>query len=274
MGLVRGILADWRGATGAGILLVLVFASAGADLIAWHDPLAQDATGRFLAPSWNHPFGTDEFRRDLFARTLVGLRSSLATAGLAVAAGAATGTGLGFLAGYSGGLAEKALMRFIDVWMAFPALLMAMAVLTIMGPGTAGLTLALALFNVPSFARLARAQLLSELGKDYVAAARAIGGSPARIMLRHIAPNAVAPLVTHLAIAATAAVLIGASLSFLGLGERPPTPTLGSLINASRSHLNEAWWYAAFPGAALALLLMSMNLLADALTDTLARYGS
>lgn len=237
------------------------------------DPVRQDAPGRLLAPSLDHPFGTDELRRDLLARTFAGLRASLIVAFSSVPLGAAAGVAVGFTAGYAGGLTDALLMRLIDAWLAFPGLLAALAILTILGPGNESIIVALAIFNVPVFARLSRAQVLSERNRDYVVAARALGAGPIRIVVRHIAVNALAPLVTQVAIALPISILIAAGLSFLGLGERPPAPSLGGLINAARPYLRDAWWYTAFPAAVLGLLLLALTLLADAISDAVAGRG-
>lgn len=235
------------------------------------DPSAQDAPGRLLPPSWEHPFGTDEFRRDLLARTATGLRVSLLASLLAVPTGALFGATLGLAVGYVEGWADRIAMRVLDAWMAFPGVLAAFAIVAVLGPGMLSIGVALALFSFPVFTRVARAQALAERRRDYVLAARATGAGPLRILSRHVLPNALAPLVTQLALTLTASILIAAALSFLGLGERPPTPSLGGLLNSSRQYVRDAWWYVTFPGATLALLLLSLNLLSDAVADHLSR---
>lgn len=265
-GLVMG---DPRARFAIVILGVLVALALAAPLL-FGDPVAQGASARLLPPSLDHPFGTDELRRDILARTFFGLRTSLAATMLSVTAGAAAGISLGFVAGYGGAKVDALIMRFIDAWLAFPGLLAAIAILTILGPGMVNVGLALMLFAIPGFTRLARAQMLTERSRDYVTAARTIGASPVRIIARHIAINALPPLITQLALALTASVLIAAALSYLGLGERPPAPSLGGLINAARPYLREAWWYLAFPSAVLGLLLLSLTLLADVASDALA----
>lgn len=266
----RSLRADRRIWTGiSGLVALVLFCTVGAMLAG--DPTAQDAPGRLLPPSWTHPFGTDEFRRDLLARTATGLRVSLLTSVLAVPAGASLGTALGLVVGYTGGWPDKLSMRALDAWMAFPGVLAAFAIVAILGPGMLSIGVALALFSFPVFARVSRAQTMAERQRDYVLAARAIGAGPARILMRHVLPNTVAPLVTQLALTLTASILIASALSFLGLGERPPTPSLGGLLNSSRNYIREAWWYVTFPGAVLALLLLSLNLLSDAVADHLSR---
>lgn len=257
----------WAGLSG--LVLLALFCTLGATLAG--DPTAQDAPARLLPPSWHHPFGTDELRRDLLARTATGLRTSLSASLLSVPAGALFGTLLGLAVGYARGWANRIVMRLLDAWFAFPGVLAAFAIVAVLGPGMLSIGVALALFSFPVFARVARAQTMAERNREYVLAARSTGAGPARILTRHILPNSLAPLVTQFAITFTASILIAAALSFLGLGERPPAPSLGGLLNASRPHIRDAWWYVTFPGAVLATLLLSLNLLSDAVADHLAR---
>ena len=266
------LLRNPQGMVGLAVLALLVLAAVFAGALAQYDPIAQDASARFLRPSLDHPFGTDELRRDLFARTLFGLRTSLSVALLAVGAGAAAGITLGFIAGYAGGWVETLAMRLVDTMLAFPALLGAMAIVTILGPSARSVGVAIAIFSSPAFVRLARAQMLTEKGKDYVLAAHTLGAAPARIVFLHIARNALPPLLTQVALGMATAVLVEAALSFLGLGQRPPEPSLGGLINSSKTYLRSAWWYAFCPGAVLALLMLSLNLLADAVNEATSPY--
>jgi peptide/nickel transport system permease protein len=267
------LLRNPQGLIGLTILALLVAAAIFAPWVTWHDPNAQDASGRFLSPSWEHPFGTDELRRDLYSRTLFGLRVSLALSMTSVAIGATFGIVLGFISGYAAGWVDAFIMRLVDTLLAFPGLLSALAIVTILGPSIRNVAIAIAFFSVPSFARLSRAQMLGERNKDYVASAHALGAGPVRIVFRHIAPNAIAPLLTQVALFMASAVIVSASLSFLGLGERPPDPSLGGLINTAKSNLQTAWWYPTFPGVALALLLLSLNLLADAVNDAINPFA-
>ncbi len=269
---VNGIIHNPQGAIAIVGLVLLVVGAVGAPVIAIHDPIAQDASGRFLSPSTEHWFGTDELRRDLFARTLFGLRASFAVSLISVAIGTVVGVTIGFLAGFLGGLAETAAMRLVDALLAFPGLLAALAILTILGPGIRNIGIAIAFFTIPAFARLARAQMLAEKNKDYVLASQALGASPQRIIFRHIAINAFPPLLTQMALLMAVAVLITAALSFLGLGDNPPAPSLGGLLNVSRQYLREAWWYAVCPGAVFALLLFCLNLLSDAINEASSPY--
>ncbi len=267
------LLRNPQGLLGLIVLLVLLGAAIFAPLITWHDPNIQDASARFLAPSWDHPFGTDELRRDLYSRTVYGLRVSLLISLLAVAVGSSVGIAVGFLSGYLSGWVDTVTMRIVDALLAFPGLLAALAIVTILGPGVRNVGIAIAFFSVPSFARLSRAQMLSERNRDYVLAAQALGAGALRVVFGHIARNAIAPLLTQIALFMAAAVILSASLSFLGLGEKPPEASLGGLINSSKSNLQTAWWYAVFPGATLAALLLSLNLLADAINEAINPFA-
>ncbi|MBA4181075.1 MAG: hypothetical protein C0506_10850 [Anaerolinea sp.] len=267
------LLRNPQGFVGLLVLGLLIGSAIFAPLLTWHDPNVQDASGRFLSPRWEHPFGTDELRRDLYARTLYGLRVSLALSLTSVSVGATLGIMFGFFSGYVGGWIDAVMMRLIDALLAFPGLLSALAIVTILGPSIRNVAIAIAFFSVPSFARLSRAQMLGERNKDYVASAEALGAGALRIVFRHIAPNAIAPLLTQVALFMASAVIVSASLSFLGLGERAPDPSLGGLINTAKSNLQKAWWYPTFPGLALALLLLSLNLLADAINDAINPFA-
>src|SRR5688572_20406071 len=207
-GSIDRLLRNPQGLIGLAILAVLVGAAILAPLLTWHEPNAQDAAGRFLAPSWEHPFGTDELRRDLYSRTLFGLRVSLALSMTSVVIGATLGIMLGFISGYAGGWVDAFIMRLVDTLLAFPGLLSALAIVTILGPSIRNVAIAIAFFSIPSFARLSRAQMLGERNKDYVASAEALGAGSVRIVFRHIAPNAIAPLLTQVALFMASAVIV------------------------------------------------------------------
>lgn len=241
----RVLLADRRGLIATLVLAALLLFAVIGPLT--HDPIAQDAPRRLLSPSLDQPFGTDELRRDTLARTAVGLRTSIALSLGAVSVGALVGAVAGMTAGYAGGWVDSLIMRVIDAWLAFPGLLAAIAVLTIVGPGATGVGIALALFIVPSFTRIARAQTLAERPKEYIEAAIAIGATPVRVVSRHIAVNAAPALLTQFALALTAAIRIEAGLSFLGLGSRPPAPSLGGMISSAQPFLRETPCTSSFP---------------------------
>ncbi len=250
-----------------GLILLAIFAN----LISPFGEIEQIRGARLLSPSGTHLFGTDELGRDMFSRILFGLRISLFVSVVAVLGGGFVGTIVGFVAGYAGGWLETVLMRLVDTLLAFPFLLLGIAVLAILGTGTSQVALALGIANVPVFARIARAQLLTEKERDYVLAARALGATPARIIARHIATNALPPLLVQAALAMAFAVIAESTLSFLGLGASPPTPTLGNILATGRSWLLSvgAWWFVFFPTLGLALILLSLNFLADAVVEAI-----
>ncbi|MDE2934926.1 MAG: ABC transporter permease [Chloroflexota bacterium] len=270
---VQRLLRNPQGAIAVGGLLIIAIAAVAAPLIAWHDPIAQDASARLLSPSWNHPFGTDELRRDLFSRNLHGLKTALALSFISVLTGAVIGTMTGFAVGYIRGWADAVVMRLVDALLAFPGLLIAFAILTILGEGLENIGIAIAVFAIPGFTRLARAQMLGERNKDYVLAAQVLGASTPRIIFRHIVLNALPPLLTQVALAIASGVLIVAALGYFGLGIEADTPSLGGLVNDSRPYLQRAWWYPVFPGAILAFLLLCLNLFADAINEAISPYA-
>jgi peptide/nickel transport system permease protein len=246
------------------ILVVMVVAAIAAPFIVPHDPL-DHAGDPLQSPNGTFWMGTDEFGRDLFARVVYGARTSLLVGVLAVLVGAAIGVPSGLLAGYFGGWAETTIMRFWDVMLAFPVILIAIFVLTIVGPGTWPLAFVLAFSQIPIFARLIRSIVLKEKELDYVKAMRVIGAGDARITLREILPNCLPQLIVQLSLAMAAAVLAESGLSFIGLGVQPPTPSWGGMLDASRRYMRTAWWYPLFPGLAIGLLVFALTYLADAL---------
>ena len=249
-----------------GLVLLAIFA----DLIAPYGEAEQIRGARLLSPTSEYWFGTDDLNRDMFSRILFGLRISLYVSVAGVLGGGAAGTIIGFLAGYAGGWLETILMRLVDTLLAFPFLLLGIAVLAILGTGTEQVALALGIANVPVFARIARAQLLTEKERDYVLAARAIGAAPGRIIWRHIATNALPPLLVQAALAMAFAVIAEATLSFLGLGASPPTPTLGIILADGRRWLFAgAWWFVLFPTLGLSLILLSLNFVADSVVEAI-----
>ena len=252
--------------------LVLVSFVLGALFAPWLSSASPTETrfDRLLQPpSWAHPFGTDELGRDVFSRVLYGGRVSLAVGVVSVSLALVLGGLWGLVAGYAGGWLDSVLMRLVDALLAFPFLVLAIALAAALGPGVTNSMLAITIVTSPAVARLVRGQVLAELGKDYVTAAGALGASHARILFRHILPNLWGPLIVQGSLSTANAILAEATLSFLGLGVQPPTPSWGSMLNVARGYLESAPWLAVFPGMAIFLVVLSFNLLGDALRDAL-----
>ncbi len=249
------------------ILLPLGFVLAG---VAWtpHPPTLMGPQ-RLAAPGMDHPMGTDWFGRDLLSRVMVGGRATLAVAATAVATGGLLGTAVGTWAGVRGAVAGEFVMRGVDVLLAFPTVLAALVLATVWGPGILGVAVALAVANIPFFARLARAGAMTLHERHYVAAARAVGAGDLHIVLRHILPNMASPLVVQATVSMAGAVLAEASLSYLGLGVQPPQPSWGRMLQEAQAYFYLSPWPALFPGLALATLVLGLNLVGDGLRDLL-----
>lgn len=233
------------------------------------DPFTMYRGQEVQAPSMHHPLGTDEYGRDLLSRTIHGLALSLKVAGLAVVLGGTPGVLSGLVTGYSVGWFSSALMRLWDGLLAFPTMLLAITLATILGAGPLNAAVALGIISMPQFSRIVRASVLVERQKDYVLAAHCCGARAVRIIWRHILPNVVGPVLVQITLAMGYAILLEAGLSFLGLGIQPPNPSLGGMLNLSRNYLYQAWWYTFFPGAAIVVLLLGLNWVSEALSDIL-----
>ncbi|MFO8148812.1 MAG: ABC transporter permease [Trueperaceae bacterium] len=251
------------------LCLVVLGAAALAPLIATHDPFAQSIRARLQGPTQEHWLGTDNFGRDVYSRVLHGYRTSIGTAVGAVLLATLAGGVAGLVAAYAGGWADRVIMRFMDILLAFPIILLAIAVLAVLGPGSVNTGLAIGIVYTPIFARLTRGPALTVLSWDYVAAARALGAGPARIMLRHVLPNIAAPLMVQITLSLSTAILVEASLSFLGLGTQPPTPSLGLMLSDSRDYMLISPWTSVFSGLAILLASFGFNLFGDGLRDLL-----
>jgi peptide/nickel transport system permease protein len=252
------------------VLCVLVLGSAAlAPDLATHDPYRQSIRERLQGPSERHVLGTDNFGRDLYSRILHGYRTSIATAVGAVLLATIVGGAAGLTAAYAGGWTDRLIMRLMDVLLAFPIILLAIAVLAVLGPGSVNTGLAIGIVYTPIFARLARGPALTVLSWDYVAAARALGARAPRIVLRHVLPNIAAPLMVQVTLSLSTAILVEASLSFLGLGTQPPIPSLGLMLSDSRDYLLLSPWTSVFSGLAILLASFGFNLFGDGLRDLL-----
>ena len=254
---------NWLGLLATSVLALFALVGAAAPLLTPYDPLAMYPKQAFEPPSWSHLFGTDEFGRDLLSRAIYGTRVSVGTAVVVVVVAVVIGAPLGLMAGYFGGAVDMVIMRVVDTILAFPAILLAMGLIAMLGQGAINGMIAVTIVSVPAFARLVRASTLQQKGLEYVEASRVIGASHSRIMRRTILPNCLAPLLVQVAINATWAVLLEAALSFLGLGVQPPTPSWGQMLNVSRNYLYRAPWYGLFPGVFLTMLVLSLNTVSD-----------
>ena len=255
---------------GAALLLLFMLIAVFAPLLASHDPAQLNLPQRLQPPSAQHWFGTDELGRDVFARTLFGARVSLLVAVTVVALSLSVGLVLGTLAGFYGGWLDTVINLYLsNAFLALPGVLLAVAFVAFLGPSLPNLILALALSGWVNYARLVRAQVLAIKQREFVAAARSLGSRDSRLILRHILPNIVQPLIVQAAVGMAAAVLAEATLSFLGLGVQPPTPTWGAMLNDARSHLFESPYLIVFPSVAVALLVLAFNLVGDGLRDLL-----
>jgi peptide/nickel transport system permease protein len=254
---------------GLAIILLLLLVALFGPLLAPYSPLEMVLADQFLPPSSQHWMGTDEFGRDIFSRLLVGSRQSLMVGLVSVTIGALVGMTIGLLAGYWGGAFDMVSQRVLDIMLAFPDLLLALAIVAVLGPSLVNVMIAVGVGSVPVYARLVRAQVLSLKQKEYVESAHASGSLPARIIFIHILPNALSPLIVMASLGIAGAILAGAALSFIGMGAQPPSAEWGSMLSSGRSYLRHEWWIATFPGIALAITALGFNLLGDGLRDAL-----
>lgn len=251
------------------IVAIEVLAALLAPWISPHDPLKQNVVARLKGPSLAYWLGTDQFGRDIFSRVLHGARASLLISTLAVGIALIAGGTLGLLAAYYRGWLERIVMRAMDIMFAFPVMLLAIAIVAVLGPGPYTGALAIGIVYTPIFARLLRGPALVVAASDYVQNARAIGCSDARILFRHILPNLMSVILVQTSLLLSAAILVEASLSFLGLGTQPPSPSLGLMLSEGRNVLMLSPWSAVFSGLAILLLAFGLNLLGDVLRDEL-----
>ena len=249
-----------------GLLLVCAFA---ADAISPYRPLEQAMNQRLRPPSALHVLGTDDFGRDILSRIIFGSRISLQVGFVAVGIAGTIGVALGLLAGYFGGWLDNVLMRCMDVLLAFPAILLAVTIMALLGTTTTNVMIAIGIAYIPIFARVVRGTVLTVKPNDYVEAARAAGASELRMLLQHIVPGTTGPIIVQISLALAYAILAEAALSFLGLGTQPPTPTWGSMLSFGREFVREAPWFTFFPGFAIFLTVLSLNLVGDGLSDAL-----
>jgi peptide/nickel transport system permease protein len=233
------------------------------------DPLAMAPGERLQGPSAAHPFGTDQYGRDLLSRVMTGARTSIAVGVIAVGIGALLGVLLGLLSGWLGGWLDELFMRLVDAVQGFPAILSALLFTAVFSPGIAVSMVAIGVAFVPAFARLSRGSVLELRAREFVVAARALGAGDRRLLLRHILPNTLAPLIVQATTSFPVAILAEAALAYLGLGTQPPHPSWGLMLKEAQNFLSMNPWFALFPGAAIALAVLGLNLLGDGLRDVL-----
>jgi ABC-type dipeptide/oligopeptide/nickel transport system permease subunit len=259
---------------GAVVYLAFVLIAVAAPLLAPADPEEQILTNRFKPPAWlsgdgTHPLGADNLGRDVLSRLVYGSRVSIAVGLVTVTICAVVGSALGAIAGYARGRVDGALMLLLDIWMAFPALVLAIAVSAALGPGLPNLILALALTGWVSYCRVIRGEVLALREREFVLAARVIGATGGRVVARHLIPNVVAPILVLATLEMATVIISEAALAFLGLGVGATQPTWGGMLNDGRQFLRQAWWLATFPGLAISALVLAVNLLGDGLRDAL-----
>jgi peptide/nickel transport system permease protein len=262
-----------RATVGLVVVALVALLALFAPWLARHDPTFGDFGAVLAAPSGDDWVGTDGFGRDVFARVLYGYRVSVLVAVASVAAALAIGAPLGLLAGYFGSTVDNLIMRPLDLLMAFPPILLAITLVAIFNTGLRVTILALAVIYVPIMARILRSSVIATRGEEYVDAARAMGATPARLMLRHVLPNSLGPLVVQASVSMGIAILIEATLSFIGLGTQPPDPSLGSMLAEGRDFMRDASWVVLYPGLAIALAVLGFNLLGDGLRDAIDTRG-
>lgn len=260
---------------GLAYIIIIFFVSVFADFIAPYDPVAQARDALLMPPAWadggslHYLLGTDDVGRDILSRLIYGARLSLFIGLLVVGLSLILGVTLGLISGYFGGIIDIAIMRVIDIMLALPSLLLAIAIVAILGPSLLNASLAIAFVSLPSYVRLTRASVLNELNRDYVTASRVAGANALRLMFVAILPNCVAPLIVQTTLGFSNAILDMASLGFLGIGAQPPTPEWGAMLAEALQFVQRAWWVVTFPGLAILLTVLAFNLMGDGLRDAL-----
>ena len=272
-GLWRGVfrrLMRHRGALiGLAILVVMFFLAVVADIVAPYQPNIMAPGKELQSPSGEHLFGTDQFGRDILSRIIHGTRLSFQVGFIAVGIATLCGVTLGLLSGYYGRWVDALVTMWIDIMLAFPGILLALAIVAVLGPSLLNLMVAVGIAAVPSYTRLVRGAVLSAKQQQYVEAARVVGVSNTAIMFRHLLPNVLAPVIVLATLGIGGAILTGAALSFLGLGAKPPTPEWGARLSTGRNYLTTAPWITLFPGLAIMMTVLSINMLGDGLRDSL-----
>jgi peptide/nickel transport system permease protein len=263
----RRFVRSRTGVAGAVVLILVIAAALFAGVVSPYNPTRQDFRVERQAPSTAHLMGTDEFGRDVLSRVIWGAQASLQAGATAATIALGVGLVLGMLAAYYGGRTDNLIMRVMDIVLAFPYILLAIAIVAILGPGLRNAMIAIGIVYVPYYARVVRGSVLSVKARDYVEAARAIGARDGRVMWQHVLPNTLAPVIVQTTLNVGSAIIDTAGLSFLGLGTQPPTPDWGNMLSAGRSYVIDSPWIATFPGLAILVTVLAFNLMGDALRD-------
>jgi len=266
---LRKLLRRRAAVFGLAVVVIFVLLASLAPWLATHDPLATSWSALRKAPSAEHWFGTDEIGRDVFSRVVWGTRASLLAGVVSVSISLMLGVPLGLLAGFVGGAVDQFISRLTDAFLACPFLILAIALAAFLGPSLTNAMMAIGVSATPVFVRLTRAQVRDVKVEDYIEAARALGNPPWRVAFRHVLPNVTAPLIVQSTLAVASAVIAEASLSFLGLGQQPPAPSWGSMLNTAKNFVDQAPWMAIWPGLSIFALVLAFNLLGDGLRDAL-----
>ena len=254
---------------GTVIIILFLLVAALAPLLAPYSPSAQNLSIRLQGPSWEHPFGTDEFGRDILSRVLYGSRIAFQIVLIVTFISGILGVIIGIISGYYGGMIDEVLMRLTDMFLAFPRLILAMAIAAMLGPSIVNAIIAISLVQWTQYARLARAEALRVKGQPYIESIRSMGASNFRIIFLHILPMSLSPVLVQLTLRMGTVIITAASLGFLGLGAQPPSPEWGVMVADGRSFLIDQWWISTFPGIAIALVVLGFNLLGDGIRDML-----
>lgn len=259
-----------RGAAAGGVIFLLIIAAAvAAPALAPANPIALNVSASLEPPGPEHWLGTDQFGRDVLSRILYGARTSLAMGLVAVTIAVVGGSVLGLLSGYYRGPVDQAIMRLVDVMLAFPGILLALVIIAVLGANLGSAMIAVGVSGMPVFIRVVRGATLSVRELQYVEAARVAGCGDGRILFRHILPNVAAPVIVLVTLGIPSAIIAGAALSFLGLGVKPPTPDWGEMLSNGRAFMDTAWWLSTFPGLAIVTIVLAVNLFGDGLRDAL-----
>lgn len=254
---------------GGVVLIVVILSALLAPVVSPYEPIKTNQRASLKPPSLEHPMGTDRFGRDVLSRVLWGGRLSLPVGVVSVVIAAVIGVAFGLIAGFYGGWIDSIIMRLVDLLLAFPGILLALAIVSILGDSLFNLMIAIGIASIPDYVRITRSTVLSVREREYVLAARTLGIRNSAIVLRHILPNVLAPLIVLATLGMAGALITGSALSFLGLGIKPPTPEWGNMLAEGRSFLQRAWWVAFFPGLAIMVTVFAINLLGDGLRDAL-----